>query len=165
MTEHQTLGQHLAEWRGQDALRGAVAETVERIADACCAIAEIIALGPLAGSLGETPLPEAPCGFELGGERRVLVERGELVDAGDDRLGHLPGRLACLLGQGHRHGCGVVAKLRVGCGPHEFAHFEVDSRDLTRGSSRLDNTGYSRKPKIGEQSWTQSAGLAVAGKE
>jgi fructose-1,6-bisphosphatase I len=51
--EHQTLGQHLAEWRAQDALRGAVAETVEKIADACCAIAEIIALGPLAGSLGK----------------------------------------------------------------------------------------------------------------
>jgi fructose-1,6-bisphosphatase I len=51
MTEHQTLRQHLDEWRGTDEMRGAVAETVERLADACCAIAEIIALGPLAGPL------------------------------------------------------------------------------------------------------------------
>jgi fructose-1,6-bisphosphatase I len=54
MIEHQTLAQHLAAWHGEDELRRAVAETVERIADACCAIAEIIALGPLAGRLGES---------------------------------------------------------------------------------------------------------------
>jgi len=52
--EHQTLQQHLAEWRGEDDLRTAVAETVQKIADACCAIAEIIALGPLAGPLGKS---------------------------------------------------------------------------------------------------------------
>ncbi|MCW8873485.1 MAG: hypothetical protein OQK01_12805, partial [Xanthomonadales bacterium] len=68
MTEHQTLGQHLAEWRGQDALRGAVAETVERIADACCAIAEIIALGPLAGSLGES------CGENVDGDIHAKLD-------------------------------------------------------------------------------------------
>jgi fructose-1,6-bisphosphatase I len=52
MIEHQTLTQHLAEWHGEDDLRRAVARTVSTIADACCAIAEIIALGPLAGKLG-----------------------------------------------------------------------------------------------------------------
>lgn len=53
MIEHQTLRQHLGEWCGEDELRAAVAETVERLADGCCAIAEIIALGPLAGNLGQ----------------------------------------------------------------------------------------------------------------
>jgi fructose-1,6-bisphosphatase I len=68
MNEHQTLGQHLAEWRGQDALRGAVAETVEKIADACCAIAEIIALGPLAGGLGES------CGENADGDIQAKLD-------------------------------------------------------------------------------------------
>ncbi|MCH5372405.1 MAG: class 1 fructose-bisphosphatase [Planctomycetes bacterium] len=47
MQEHQTLEQHLAEWRGDDSLREAVAATVSAIAESCVAIAEIIALGPL----------------------------------------------------------------------------------------------------------------------
>jgi fructose-1,6-bisphosphatase I len=51
MIEHQTLEQHLAEWSAVDPLRQAVAFTVQSIADAGCAIAEIIALGPLAGNL------------------------------------------------------------------------------------------------------------------
>ena len=51
MEEHQTLQQHLDQWRGEDELRGAVAETLRIIADACCAIAEVIALGPLAGKI------------------------------------------------------------------------------------------------------------------
>jgi fructose-1,6-bisphosphatase I len=51
MTEHETLHAFLRQWAGDDPARQPVAETVERIADACCAIAEIIALGPLAGSL------------------------------------------------------------------------------------------------------------------
>ena len=52
MKAHQTLRQHLEEWQGEDELRAAIAATVNTIADACCAIAEIIALGPLAGNLG-----------------------------------------------------------------------------------------------------------------
>jgi len=54
MTEHQTLSQHLAEWSDGIELREAVAATVLNIADSCCAIAEIISLGPLAGSLSAT---------------------------------------------------------------------------------------------------------------
>jgi len=54
MTEHQTLGSFLAEFGTGDELRGAIARTVKSIADSCCAIAEIIALGPLGGSLGAT---------------------------------------------------------------------------------------------------------------
>ena len=54
MIEHQTLSQYLARWRAEDELRGAVAQTLEAIADACCAIAEVIALGPLAGPLGQS---------------------------------------------------------------------------------------------------------------
>ena len=52
MTEHETLETHLNNWAQDGAeLQQAVATTIRAIADACCAIAEIIALGPLAGSL------------------------------------------------------------------------------------------------------------------
>lgn len=51
MTEHETLNMHLQAWAKGDELREAVSATVRSIADACCAIAEIIALGPLAGSM------------------------------------------------------------------------------------------------------------------
>ena len=51
MTEHETLKRHLKDWAGQDKMHKAVAVTMLAIADSCCAIAEIIALGPLAGSL------------------------------------------------------------------------------------------------------------------
>ena len=53
MTEHQTLDSYLSDYAGDDELRLAVAHTVQSIANACCAIAEVIALGPLAGSLGQ----------------------------------------------------------------------------------------------------------------
>lgn len=53
MIEHQTLAQFLAEWSAEQEPRAAIAKTVMAIADACCAIAEIIALGPLAGTPGE----------------------------------------------------------------------------------------------------------------
>ncbi len=52
MTEHQTLRQYLDEWSKGNGLLEAVADAVNSVADACCAIAEVIALGPLAGSLG-----------------------------------------------------------------------------------------------------------------
>jgi fructose-1,6-bisphosphatase I len=52
MTEHQTLNRYLEEWAGDDEERQAVADTTRIIAESCCAIAEIIALGPLAGTLG-----------------------------------------------------------------------------------------------------------------
>ena len=51
MTEHETLKRYLQEWAGADELRTAVGVTTLSIADSCCAIAEIIALGPLAGNL------------------------------------------------------------------------------------------------------------------
>ena len=51
MPEHSTLSQYLDEWAGDDALRMAVSQSTQAIADACCAISEIIALGPLAGNL------------------------------------------------------------------------------------------------------------------
>jgi len=54
MTEHQTLKQHLAQWQGGDRLHQQVETTVNLIADACCAIGELIALGPLAGNPGGT---------------------------------------------------------------------------------------------------------------
>ena len=54
MTEHQTLANYLGEWAEPDDLRQAVATTTLSLADSCCAIAEIIALGPLAGSLSAT---------------------------------------------------------------------------------------------------------------
>jgi len=51
MTEHQTLKRYLQDWAGPDEMRQAVVSTTQIIADSCCAIAEIIALGPLAGNL------------------------------------------------------------------------------------------------------------------
>jgi fructose-1,6-bisphosphatase I len=53
MTEHQTLSQHLSDWSQGDSMKESVAAAVLNLADSCCAIAEIIALGPLAGSLGD----------------------------------------------------------------------------------------------------------------
>jgi fructose-1,6-bisphosphatase I len=53
MTEHQTLNSYLEEWAGDDKERQAAATTCHIIADSCCAISEIIALGPLAGTLGK----------------------------------------------------------------------------------------------------------------
>jgi fructose-1,6-bisphosphatase I len=53
MTEHQTLRQYLREWAGDDERRRQVETTTHIIADACCAIGEIIALGPLAGNPGQ----------------------------------------------------------------------------------------------------------------
>ncbi|MBT8047865.1 MAG: class 1 fructose-bisphosphatase [Xanthomonadales bacterium] len=52
MTEHETLKRHLNRWANRDEMREAVAATMLSIADSCCAISEVIALGPLAGSLG-----------------------------------------------------------------------------------------------------------------
>ena len=52
MTEHETLERYLRDWAEGKELREAVARTTLSIADACCAISEIIALGPLAGALG-----------------------------------------------------------------------------------------------------------------
>jgi len=54
MTEHQTLNSFLAEYSSGDATQDAVAATVKKIADSCCSISEIIALGDLAGNLGQT---------------------------------------------------------------------------------------------------------------
>jgi len=51
MTEHETLKRYLQEWSDGKEMGNAVTKTVLALADACCAIAEIIALGPLAGSL------------------------------------------------------------------------------------------------------------------
>jgi fructose-1,6-bisphosphatase I len=51
MTEHQTLSQHLNDWAGSAPMRRQIGKTVRILADACCAIAEIVALGPLAGNL------------------------------------------------------------------------------------------------------------------
>jgi fructose-1,6-bisphosphatase I len=51
MTEHMTLNQFLTDYAGADDTRNAVAQTMQATANACCAIAEIIALGPLAGNL------------------------------------------------------------------------------------------------------------------
>jgi hypothetical protein len=52
MTEHQTLDSYLTEWAGENRIRTDVATTVSILAESCTAIAEIIALGPLAGALG-----------------------------------------------------------------------------------------------------------------
>ena len=40
MTEHQTLDSYLSDYAGDDELRLAVAQTVQSIANACCASTE-----------------------------------------------------------------------------------------------------------------------------
>jgi fructose-1,6-bisphosphatase I len=52
MTEHQTLKRHLKDWAGKNPARLDVASTLNVLADSCSAIAEIIALGALAGNPG-----------------------------------------------------------------------------------------------------------------
>lgn len=49
MTEHQVLDSFLEQHCSETPLRKDVSTTVAVIADACCAVGEIIALGPLAG--------------------------------------------------------------------------------------------------------------------
>jgi len=82
MTEHQTLASYLDEWAGKDDLRQAVATTTLSIADSCCAIGEIIALGSLAGSLG------AKRGENTDGDTQLELDMraneivlGELIDS------------------------------------------------------------------------------------
>ncbi len=52
MAELATLNCYLHNWVGENTDRGTVAETLMAIAGACCEISELIAQGPLAGSLG-----------------------------------------------------------------------------------------------------------------
>lgn len=51
MGDHQTLTQYLRDWAGVDDTRQQVESTTRIIAEACCAIGELIALGPLAGTV------------------------------------------------------------------------------------------------------------------
>jgi fructose-1,6-bisphosphatase I len=51
MTEHQTLTRFLGDYCGDNTTRQAVADTVTALAEACVSIGEIIALGPLTGSM------------------------------------------------------------------------------------------------------------------
>jgi len=51
MKEHEPLDRYLKNWSVGDEMRQAVAKTLLAIAESCCAIGEIIALGPLAGNL------------------------------------------------------------------------------------------------------------------
>jgi fructose-1,6-bisphosphatase I len=118
MTEHQTLAQHLADWRGEDPLRYAVSQTVERIADACCAIAEIIALGPLAGRLGEGR------GENVDGDTQAELD----IRANDLLLGELKAApVACVASE----------ELNLPCGLNEQAPLCV-AVDPLDGSSNID---------------------------
>lgn len=82
MTEHEPLKQRLRDWSGHDETRVAVATTLLALADSCSAIAEIIALGPLAGRLG------ARCGTNVDGDSQLELDMranelilDELIDA------------------------------------------------------------------------------------
>jgi fructose-1,6-bisphosphatase I len=81
MTEHQTLGSFLADFGADDDLRQAIAATVKAIADSCCAIAEIIALGPLGGRLGATSGEnadgDAQAALDLRANEIVIDELGD----------------------------------------------------------------------------------------
>ena len=80
MTEHQTLGRFLADFGAGDEMGEAVARTVAAIADSCCAIAEVIALGPLGGSLGatrgENPDGDAQAALDVRANEIVIVIAG-----------------------------------------------------------------------------------------
>lgn len=52
MSDHPSLKQYLADWRGDSDARLAVSQTVEALAGACIEISELVARGPLAGELG-----------------------------------------------------------------------------------------------------------------
>jgi fructose-1,6-bisphosphatase I len=82
VTEHQTLESYLGEYSGSDDTRQAVARTVKTIADSCCAIGEIIALGPLGGLPGKTASqnPDGDLQVELDLRANEIII-GELVDA------------------------------------------------------------------------------------
>lgn len=79
MLEHQTLAQFLAEWSADQEQRLAVTRTVTAIADACCAIAEIIALGALAGRPGahggEGTGTDCEVGESAGGDAGISLGR------------------------------------------------------------------------------------------
>jgi fructose-1,6-bisphosphatase I len=83
MQDPVTLARYLNRWAARDALRCAVAETVSAIAEAGIAIADLVALGPLAGDLA------ASRGHNLGGDGQK-----ELDVLADDilaqRLHHAP---------------------------------------------------------------------------
>jgi fructose-1,6-bisphosphatase I len=68
MTEHQVLDSFLEQHCSETPLRKDVSTTVAVIADACCAVGEIIALGPLAGRLG------ANRGLNTDGDTQVALD-------------------------------------------------------------------------------------------
>ncbi|MCJ7815416.1 MAG: class 1 fructose-bisphosphatase [Xanthomonadales bacterium] len=82
MTEHEPLKRYLKNWAARDEMRQAVAATLLALAESCSAIAEIIALGPLAGKLG------ARHGKNVDGDTQMELDMrankliiGELSDA------------------------------------------------------------------------------------
>lgn len=52
MVQRESLTEHLALWTGQDRARAAVADTIVALSQACIQIADVLAMGALAGSLG-----------------------------------------------------------------------------------------------------------------
>ena len=66
--EHQTLRHYLRDWAGSDDNRQQVEMTTQIIADACCAIGELIALGPLAGNFNRK------CGLNSDGDEQKELD-------------------------------------------------------------------------------------------
>lgn len=52
MVHRETLDEHLAQWAGHDQSRMAVADTIAALSRACMQIADVLAMGSLAGPLG-----------------------------------------------------------------------------------------------------------------
>ena len=91
MTEHETLNRYLEEWAGDDVERQVVADTTRNIAESCCAIAEIIALGPLAGTLGA----EHGSNFDGDVQKELDIRRIKLGPLeGDDIAEYLRGGIS-----------------------------------------------------------------------
>ncbi len=68
MSVHTALREHLTEWAGSDAQKGAVSETILHLANAGIELAHLIALGPLAGEMA------AKCGDHADGDTQKQLD-------------------------------------------------------------------------------------------
>ncbi len=68
MSDPKDLGTFLNQWAAGDPARSDVAETVLRLSEACCRIADLIGQGPLAGALG------AETGEQTGADPQKVID-------------------------------------------------------------------------------------------
>ncbi len=147
--EAENPGQGVADYRGADVAH------MHRLGDVGRRVVDDNGLGLLNrghaqprighGLSHKPPQGRIPHGeVDEAGANRIArgIEKLAGIEPGDDRFGDLPGRLARLLGQRHRDGRGIVAKLRIGGGPHHVADRQVDGSWHFSGSGGIgDGSG------------------------